>query len=130
MYDIHVILNNEPGELAWLGKILDLYGLDIEGGGMFSAKGQCHAHFLVKDADKAKTALETEGFTVEGIHKALITQLDNKRPGEFANLAARLSEFGINIITQYSDYANRIILVTDNNSLANEVTAPWIASAF
>lgn len=129
MYDIHVILTNKPGELAWLGKIFALYGISLEGGGMFTVSGQCHAHFLVKDGEKAKLVLETEGFTVQATHKALIRQLDSQSAKELGNIAARLSEFGINIITQYSDYANRLILVTDNNILADEVTAPWIATA-
>lgn len=129
MYDIHLILKNQPGELAWLGKILALYGIIPQGGSMFTVSGQCHAHFLVKDGEKAKLALETEGYAVQAIHKALIRQLDRQHPTELANIAARLAEFGINILTQYSDNANRLILVTDNNILADEVSAPWIATA-
>lgn len=129
MYDIHVILNNQPGELAWLAKILALYGIIPEGGSMFTLSGQCHKHFLVKDGEQVKRVLETEGYAVQAVHKALIRQLDRQHPSELANFAARLSEFGINIITQYSDNANRLILVTDNNILADEVTAPWIATA-
>lgn len=129
MYDIHIILKNEPGELAWLGKILGMYGISLEGGGVFTVNGQGHAHFLVKDGDKARSVLESEGFTVQGIHKPVIRQLDQQRAGELGNIAARLSEFGVNILTQYSDHANRLILITDNDTLAREVTAPWIVTA-
>jgi hypothetical protein len=62
MYDMHIILKNSPGELAWLGKTLALNGIGIEGGGVFALGGESHAHFLVADGYKAKTVLESEGF--------------------------------------------------------------------
>ena len=121
MYDVHVIFSDRPGELARFGQLLGRNGVGLEGGGVFGTD----AHFLVEDGEKARCVLLDAGFTVQAVRKPVIRKLRQERPGELGEIAAALAARGVSILTQYSDHANHLILLTDDDKLAAEITEPW-----
>lgn len=124
MYDVHVRFNDTPGELARFGQLLGRNGVGLEGGGVFGVE----AHFLVVGGEKARRLLLAAGFNVKAVRKPLIRKLKQARPGELGEIAAALAAQGVSILTQYSDHANHLILLTDNDKLAAEITGPWAAN--
>ncbi|EOB6258839.1 amino acid-binding protein [Vibrio fluvialis] len=125
MQNIHVIFTHTPGELARFGQVLGANGVGLEGGGVFAIGDCAHAHFLVEDGEKAQAVLMEHGFDVQSVTRPLIRKLKQEQPGELGAIAQALAAEGINILVQYSDHANQLILVTDNDTLAKDATRNW-----
>lgn len=125
MYDVHVILANKPGALAAFGVLLGQNGVGLEGGGVFSTATESHAHFLVEDGETARRVLTDAGFDVRNVSQPLIRKLRQARPGELGEIADAIARSGVNILVQYSDHSNRLILLTDDNARAAAVTIKW-----
>ena len=126
MKDLEILLKNEPGSLALLGETLGKHQLSLEGGGVFANGRLSIAHFLVDDAEKAKDVLQIAGIEVLQINEVLIQKLRQDVPGQLGMFCRRLADAGINILVQYSDHANQLIVVVDDIEKGKLVSEQWM----
>jgi hypothetical protein len=126
MKDLEIILENRPGSLALMGEILGRNNISLEGGGVFQNGDLSIAHFLVEEAEKAKTVLEEGGIKVSGIHNVLIQKLRQDIPGQLGTFCRKLADAGVNILTQYSDHSNQLVVVVDNYEKGKQVSEAWM----
>jgi hypothetical protein len=125
MYDLHVELGNHPGTLGQFGKAMGHLGVSLEGGGVFTIGNCGQAHFLIEDGERGRRAAEAANLTVLGVSEVLTRRLKQERPGELGAICVALGNAGVNIVTMYSDHANRMILVVDDVAKAESVTTEW-----
>ena len=126
MRDLEILLKNEPGSLALLGETLGKNNISLEGGGVFHNGGFSIAHFLVEDAEKAKDVLENTGIEVLNINEVIIQKLRQDVPGQLGLFCRRLADEGINILVQYSDHANQLIVVVDDIEKGKLISEEWM----
>jgi hypothetical protein len=127
MFDVSIELPGKPGSLARFGEALGAAGVSLEGGGVFTVDGVGHAHFLVEDGEAARAALDQAGLGTATVRPVLIRRLKQEVPGQLGAIARALGDAGVNIETQYSAHANRLILVVDDMETAESVTSDWAA---
>src|SRR5512139_1513121 len=125
MHDVAIELPGRPGSLARFGEILGAAGVSLEGGGVFTVNGVGYAHFLVEDGEAARLALEQGGLGTATVHPVLIRRLKQEVPGQLGAIGRALADAGVNIQVQYSDHANRLVLVVDDMEAAERATADW-----
>jgi hypothetical protein len=95
--DITVYLDDQPGELARLSRILGDADVNIEGMcAVTSGGGAAEVHVLVDDLAPALEALEGAGVEIAGENEVIVVPLED-RPGALAEVARRLGEADINI---------------------------------
>ena len=125
MYDLELDLPNTPGALAQLGEALGRAGIPVEGGGVFSNGARANAHFLFRDGEAAKQAAESADISVVAVREPLIRRLKQGTPGQLGAISRALADAGVNIVTQYSDHHNRLVLVCDQLEKAANATQAW-----
>ena len=130
MKDLEIFLQNKPGALAEMGEVLGAAGVSLEGGGVFLHDGLGVAHFLVDDAEKAKTVLEANGIQVGKVSEVLMQKLRQDVPGQLGKICRLMAEAGVNIEVQYSDHANQLILVVDDFGKGKAVSERWKTELF
>lgn len=127
MFDLEFHLENRPGALAELGEAMARAGVSFEGGGVFSHGGTSIAHFLFRDGEAAACAAKDAGITVAMLRQPIIRKLKQGTPGQLGAISRALAEAGVNILVQYSDHHNHLVLVCDNEELARNATTEWPA---
>jgi len=125
MKDLTITLKNEPGALAAMGEALEVAGVSIEGGGAFVVNGVGVAHFLFADGEAARKALESAGIEVLSVNDVVVQRLRQDQPGQLGKLTKRMAEAGVNIEVLYSDHHHQLILVVDDFTKAQAVSAEW-----
>jgi hypothetical protein len=126
MKDLEIILENVPGSLARLGETLGKSNISLEGGGVFQSGDHAIAHFLVEEADKAQQELSKADFPLVRINDVLIQKLRQDVPGQLGAFCRKLADAGVNILVQYSDHSNRLIVVVDDFKKGREVSRTWM----
>jgi hypothetical protein len=125
--DIEVILKNRPGALSDFGEILGAVGVSLEGGGVFTHDSIAVAHFLVGDAETARSALERAGIGPVRIHDVVMLQLDQENPGQLGLVSRRMRDAGVNILVQYSDHDHSLVLIVSDGHYGTcaAIAAEW-----
>ncbi len=126
MKDLEILLENKPGTLALMGETLGKHKISLEGGGVFDNGDFSIAHFLVAEADRAKAELEKVGIKVLKINEVLIQKLRQDVPGQLGFFCRELANADVNILTQYSDHSNQLIIVPDDYEKAKKVSGKWM----
>lgn len=126
MKDLEIILENKVGALALLGETLGKNRISLEGGGVFADGEFSIAHFLVEEAERAKKVLAEAGIKVAKINDVVILKLRQDVPGQLGMFCRKLADANVNILTQYSDHANQLIIVPDNYEKAKQAADAWL----
>ena len=130
MKDLEILLENTPGILARMGETLGKSKISLEGGGVFYNGQISLAHFLVEDAERAKEELEKVQIKVVKISDVIIQKLRQDVPGQLGTFCRRLADANVNILTQYSDHSNQLIMVVDNFEKGKQVSEQWMKEWF
>ena len=125
MKDLAMRLKNEPGALAEMGEILGNAGVSLEGGGMFVYNGTAVAHFLVEDPEKGTLVLRENGIEVIAINDVLIQKLKQDVPGQLGKICRVMQQNNVNILVQYSDHFNQLVLVVDDHAKGLMISTDW-----
>ncbi|WP_208025686.1 hypothetical protein [Niastella caeni] len=81
---------------------------------------------MVEEAERAKEVLEQVHIRVVNINDVVIQKLRQDVPGQLGLFCRRLANAGVNILTQYSDHANQLIVVVDDYEKAKQVSVAWM----
>ena len=126
MQDIEILLENKPGTLALMGETLGRNKISLEGGGVFQNGDMSIAHFLVEEAERAKEELAKVQIKVVKIHDVIIQKLRQDVAGQLGMFCRKMADADVNILVQYSDHSNQLIVVVDDYEKGKKVSEDWI----
>ena len=86
--DLTVILDDTPGELARLGEVTGVAGVNIRGLAAFTGEGRGVIHLLVDDdvVERARDELRRAGIGLADEREVLVVDIQD-RPGSLGELA-------------------------------------------
>jgi hypothetical protein len=112
--DVTVYLDDQPGELARLGRVLGEAGVNIEGFcAITSAGGQAETHVLIEDAAVAFDALAAAGIEVVSEQEVAVVPVED-HPGELGQVSRKLGDAGVNITLAYLATSTRLVFAADD----------------
>jgi hypothetical protein len=126
MKDIEILLENKPGALALMGETLGKNKISLEGGGVFQHGEISIAHFLVEEAERAKEELARVQIKAVKINEVIIQKLRQDVAGQLGMFCRQMADANVNILVQYSDHSNQLIIVVDNYEKAKQVSEAWM----
>ncbi|WP_203337569.1 hypothetical protein [Nocardioides limicola] len=112
--NVTVTLDDHPGELARLGRVLGAAGVNLGGlCAVTSGGGKAEVHVLVDALAPAMAALEGAGIEIVGEQEVVVLPLDDS-PGAVGEVAQRVGDAGVNISLAYLATNTRLVLATDD----------------
>ena len=121
-YDVTVILDDRPGELARLGEVAGAAGVNIDGFAAFTGEGKGVVHVLVADERlrALREAFAHAGLGVADEREVFVVSVSNE-PGALGEMARRLADANVNIDLAYTTFGGvRVVFSTDDVRVARE----------
>jgi hypothetical protein len=106
--DLLVVLPDQPGTLAMMGETLAEAGVNIDGVSGVAVWELGWIHILVKDAARARRALQAAGFEVREERDVLVVPVDD-HPGALGALSRKFADAGVNVELTYLATNNRVV---------------------
>ncbi len=110
--EFKVSLENEPGTLAQVGKVLGDAEVNIVAIQGFSRGEESIIQFVPNDREKAAAALKAAGLPYSSREVLIVKVLDE--PGDLGDVALVMTEAGINIDSVYVTTAGHVVLAVDD----------------
>jgi hypothetical protein len=112
--DLTIYLDDRPGELARLGRVLGDAGVNIEGFcAVTSGGGRGEIHVLVDDATDAFTALAAADIVVASEQEVAVMPVDDQ-PGALGDASRRLGDADVNVTLAYLATDTRLVFAADD----------------
>jgi hypothetical protein len=121
-YDVTVILDNRPGELARLGEVAGEAGVNLDGFAAFTGEGKGVVHVLVADErlDTLREAFTNAGMPVADEREVFVVNIADE-PGALGEVARRLATANVNVDLAYTTFGGvRVVFGTDDVRTARE----------
>ncbi|HET6653630.1 MAG TPA: hypothetical protein VFH10_13375 [Nocardioides sp.] len=125
-YDVTVILDDRPGELARLGEVAGAAGVNLDGFAAFTGEGKGVVHVLVGDEslDALREAFAAAEMGIADEREVFVVNVANE-PGALGEVARRLADANVNVDLAYTTFGDvRLVFGTDDVRSAREVLSP------